>query len=103
MDNVRQLIDSIEQGNASGVFAVFDKIMAEKLATAIEEKKEEVVAGIFEDTLKEEYEQLDELSKETLGKYVKKANLNTIDHAHNLGDKRARASEIDRFTNRLDV
>ena len=49
---------------------------------------------------KEEVEELDELSKTTLGSYVKKASNSLSKASHDLGDKRAQSAEVDRFTNR---
>jgi hypothetical protein len=48
----------------------------------------------------EDFEQLDELSKGTLGSYVKKAASSLSKASHDLGDKRAQSAEVDRFTNR---
>ena len=48
----------------------------------------------------EEVEELDELSKTTLGSYVKKASNSLSKASHDLGDKRAQSAEVDRFTNR---
>jgi len=45
-------------------------------------------------------DQLDELSKTTLGSYVKKAQASAIVTASNLGNKVSQSDEIDRFTNR---
>ena len=69
--SIKQLIEAIEQGDASTISALFDKLMAEKLAEAIESKKEELAESLFEEA--EDYEQLDELSKKTLGSYISKA------------------------------
>ena len=49
---------------------------------------------------KEEVEELDELSKTTLGSYVKKAASSLSKASHDLGDKRAQSAEVERFTNR---
>ena len=50
--------------------------------------------------MSEDFEQLDELSKNTLGSYVKKASNSLSKASHDLGDKRAQSAEVDRFTNR---
>lgn len=47
--SIKQLIEAIEQGDASTISALFDKLMAEKLAEAIEEKKEELAESLFEE------------------------------------------------------
>lgn len=91
------LIQAIEESNAKDIAAIFEKAMAEKLQGIFDDSKAAIVESVFEDA-----DQLDELSKTTLGSYVKKANRSAIDAAHALGDKKAKADEIDRFTNRLD-
>ena len=48
----------------------------------------------------EDFEQLDELSKNTLGSYVRKAATSLSKASQDLGDKRAQSAEVDRFTNR---
>ena len=53
-----------------------------------------------EEAVDEEVEELDELSKSTLGSYVKKAASSLSKASHDLGDKRAQSAEVDRFTNR---
>ena len=49
---------------------------------------------------RESDEQLDELSKGTLGSYVKKAGHSVGNIGHKLGQQRATSDEVDRFTNR---
>jgi hypothetical protein len=49
---------------------------------------------------KEEVEELDELSKKTLGSYVRKAADSMGNAAHSLGKKSERSDEVDRMTNR---
>jgi hypothetical protein len=55
---------------------------------------------IEEFMMSEDFEQLDELSKTTLGSYVKKAASSLSKASHDLGDKRAQSAEVERFTNR---
>ncbi len=50
--------------------------------------------------LKEEVEQIDELSKKTLGSYIRKASDNAASHAIKYGEKRAQSDEMDRLMNR---
>lgn len=115
--SIKQLIEAIEQGDASTISALFDKLMAEKLAEAIESKKEELAESLFEETedvsiedfsiedieafmQTEDFEALDELSKTTLGNYVKKAATSmAVTHAKKV-QKDTEADEVDRFTNR---
>lgn len=72
------LIQAIEESKASDITAIFDKIMAQKLSEAIEDKKVEIAESIFvsqeDQELMEDYEQLDELSKQTLATYIGRAS-----------------------------
>ncbi len=49
---------------------------------------------------KEEVEALDELSKNTLGSYVKKASQHSAEVAHAMGKQKADRDDVARFTNR---
>jgi hypothetical protein len=53
--------------------------------------------------MSEDFEQLDELSKKTLGSYVKHATNNMAQHGAALAHKQATAAEVDRMTNRNDI
>ena len=53
-----------------------------------------------ENPVKESVEQVDELSKGTLGSYVKKASQSAADHGMQAGRKQAERDEVDRSTNR---
>jgi len=48
---------------------------------------------------KEDVDQIDELSRKTLASYVSKASGSLANRSHNLGMKKAKANEIDKFTN----
>ena len=50
--------------------------------------------------MKEEVEELDELSKKTLSSYVKKASDNATVHGMKYGEKKAQSDEMDRMMNR---
>ena len=54
----------------------------------------------LDEQLQEEVEQVDELSKGTLGSYVKKASQSAADHGMQAGRKQAERDEVDRSTNR---
>lgn len=58
------------------------------------------LAAEYESIKKVSETQVNELSKDTLGKYVNKSATSLGNAAHGLGDKRAQSAEIDRFTNR---
>ena len=53
--------------------------------------------------MSEDFEQLDELSKNTLGSYVKKAANDMGNRGAALAHKQASAAEVDRMTNRNDI
>lgn len=90
IETYRTFIDAMEAGDAITSEALFDKLMAEKLHTAIEDRRAEIAEQVFVDeelTLEdysaeeieafmqtEEFAQLDELSKDTLKSYVKKSS-----------------------------
>ena len=64
---------------------------AHKIAKKIKEETEEV---------SEDAEQIDELSKSTLGSYIKKAAPSAIMHGIKHGEKKAERDEMDRVMNR---
>lgn len=55
--SIKQLIEAIEQGDAATISVLFDKLMAEKLAEAIQEHKIEIAESLFstEQSLEEAY------------------------------------------------
>ena len=61
------LVQAIQEGNASNMSQLFDKVMLEKIADLVEQRKQEIAEDLFSE------EQIDELSKDTLNKYVNKA------------------------------
>jgi len=63
-------------------------------------KNGKIDAHDFKLLRKEEVEQLDELSKGTLGSYIKKASNDLANKGAALGKKQADADEVDRYTNR---
>lgn len=67
-ENTQLLIKAINEGNASDISSLFDKLMLEKISSLVEERKQEIALTIFEQ------EELNELSKKTLGSYLKKAS-----------------------------
>lgn len=109
--SIRQLIEAIEQGDAATISVLFDKIMAEKLAEAIQERKIEIAESLFVDSevsqfeqeLEEAFEQLDELSKSTLGSYVKKASADMATRYGSEVDDRNKRDSIYRKTNDIGL
>lgn len=68
MSSVLDLIDAIEAGKTRECESTFEELIHAKIAEKMEERRAEISANMFES------EQLDELSKDTLGAYVKKAS-----------------------------
>jgi hypothetical protein len=58
------------------------------------------LAGRLASFKKEEVEEIDELSRKTLGSYVKKASTSAANKASEYGTKKAEADEMDRMMNR---
>ena len=72
--STRNLIDAIASGSALDIESAFEDTMAEKVSVQIEAKRLQIAQTMF--TTEEvdlDEEQLDELSKKTLGSYTKKA------------------------------
>lgn len=68
MESLGLLVQAIQEGNSSDISKLFDKLMVEKLSELVEARKAQIAEELFSE------ERLDELSKETLGKYIKKAS-----------------------------
>lgn len=109
--SIKQLIEAIEQGDAATISVLFDKLMAEKLAEAIQERKIEIAESLFVDSevsqfeqeLEEDFEQLDELSKQTLGRYVLRNHEKSASLAREKADNddaQSKAMSIDYGSNR---
>jgi hypothetical protein len=47
MDNIRQLIDAIEQGKSVDIQKHFEAVVADKMLDAIEQKKQQVTSTLF--------------------------------------------------------
>lgn len=107
MNPIATLIESIQEGDAVSVSMLFDKLMAQKLSEAIEDKKVEIAESIFvsqeDQELMEDYEQLDELSKKTLGSYVLSNMANTANLHKAKGENdtaKQKAMDLDYGSNR---
>lgn len=85
MDNLLKYIAAGEKDSAD---VTLNDILADKALEALALYKAEQI------------ESLDELSKDTLKSYVKKAAADLHNAASDKADKQAKAAEIDRFTNR---
>lgn len=113
------LINAIQAGDSVGIEQQFDEAMTSRIAERLDDMRAYVAKNMFNEDVDvydysdiitesdieefmqtEEFEQLDELSKKTLGSYVKKAaNDMAISHANRMV-KAGEADEVDRFMNR---
>lgn len=104
--STRQFIDALASGSSFDIENNFNSIVAEKIATALDARRVEIAQSLFateeveEDFVledfsveeleefmqTEEFEQLDELSKKTLGNYVNKANREVKDTKDSIRD-----------------
>lgn len=93
--SVKDLINAIASGSAVETEQTFNQVMAEKISARLDDMRIEVAQNMFKEHVgeieeelsledysteeieefmqTEDYEQLDELSKKTLGNYVKKS------------------------------
>ena len=83
MTTTLDLINAIEGGKTRDCESTFAELVQEKVANAMAARADEVRACMFES------EELDELSKVTLGSYVKKAGKEASDQARE-GGRRSR-------------
>jgi hypothetical protein len=72
MSSVQDLINAIEAGRTRECETAFESLIHAKIAERMEERRAEIRANMFE-SVELDKEQLDELSKSTLGSYAKKA------------------------------
>lgn len=117
--SVKDLISAAFNKDASSFESTLHSIMQEKMSAAIQarfspaiqeeevdleeakaSKKDDDEDDSDEDEMCEDVEQIDELSKKTLGSYIKKASQHSADVAHEMGQKRAVRDDVARFTNR---
>lgn len=87
MEHIKNLIEAIASGDLVTSKKILESVLADKVTQRIEERKQEIAESLFieEETVEvdkeilesylqsEEFEQLDELSKDTLKSYIKKA------------------------------
>ena len=99
--STRNLIDAIASGSALDIESAFEDTMAEKVSFQIEAKRLQIAQTMF--TTEEvdlDEEQLDELSKKTLGSYIKNATVDVGASGHIAGGKkRGSDAAIDNVTN----
>jgi hypothetical protein len=86
-EGVRNLIDAIINGDSIQIDQSFNHEMAERISTRLDTMRVEVAKNMFNEQVEElDEEQLDELSKTTLGSYAHKAVDKAQDHAHDAHD-----------------
>lgn len=113
--SIKDLIAAAYNKDATSFESAFQSIMQDKVAAAVEsaftveeveeeldeaKKSEKDKEEEDEDEMCEDVDQIDELSKKTLGSYVKKASDNAASHAIKYGEKKAHSDEMDRMMNR---
>lgn len=96
MDQINNIVISAIDGDKDTVTNLVNDILAQRATQALANYStvEEEVSEL------DESEQLDELSKDTLKSYLKKAPATLYSKGMENGKKHAQADEIDRFTNR---
>jgi hypothetical protein len=72
-----EIVEAVTLGDKEGFMSAFHSALAAKVSDALEIKKVEIastlVAPASNEVVEEEVEQIDELKKSTLGKYIKKS------------------------------
>ncbi len=86
------------QGVIAGLKIARDEKSNKNLKTM--DKRQMGIGKAVERLTKEEVEEIDELSRKTLGSYVKKASISAADKGVEHGTKKAEADEMDRVMNR---
>ena len=84
MTTTLDLINAIEGGKTRDCESTFADLVQSKVANAMAARADEVRASMFESTEVDE-EQLDELSKSTLGSYIKRASSAGVHHGRSAG------------------
>ena len=90
--SIQKIIQESINGNPLEMKEALAEELRDRIRLALESKVDE--------DMSEEVEELDELSKKTLGSYVRKAADSMGNAAHSLGKKSERSDEVDRMTNR---
>lgn len=92
--------DKVAAGLQSRFSAVAEEAELEEAKKSEKDDEEDDKEDDDEDEMCEDVDQIDELSKKTLGSYVKKASQHSADIAHAMGQNRATRDDVARFTNR---
>ena len=84
--STRDLIDAIELGDSVGIQQTFETEIASRIADRLDSMRQDVAANMFssesvaEEVVVEDAEQIDELSKSTLGSYAAQAGGQAMTH-----------------------
>lgn len=70
--STQDLVNAIIVGDAVEIETAFNATMAEKISSRLDDYRQEVAQNMFK--VQEEFAQLDEISKKTLGSYISKAS-----------------------------
>jgi hypothetical protein len=85
---IADVITLVANGQAGEATGLVHDLLGARVLDALQSHKQEIAQTLFApsaDSLTEESEQLDELSKGTLGNYVKKASHRAADKAYETG------------------
>lgn len=91
---IGDMITLIANHQAGEATVVLNELLGARVTDALASHKQSIAQSLFvpsADALAEESEQLDELSRETLGSYAKKATGQAIMHAASLGNAKTKA------------
>ena len=88
------LIASIVNSKPSEFMSGFESVMFDKITDLINGKKDELASTLFKEPEIKESEDIQELSKKTLGSYINKAAGDGIDHAERFGYKTGKKDSI---------
>jgi hypothetical protein len=99
--SAKDLIDAIFAGDTLAIDTKFQEGMEAKIGEKLEDFKKEVSAELFKeeveieglDAIVEAYEKLDEISKKTLGSYIKKASTQAASKSADYGFRAGRGKD----------
>ena len=88
-DITSEIITSAITDSAANVQDVFERAIKDRISVLVDQRKADLAGEMFNPVVKES-EQIDEISKETLGKYIKKA-------AYSHGDNMSQSGRYDQI------
>lgn len=96
MTRIIDIIEQAENGDIVSFEQTFQEIMTENVGELLDDLRESAFSEDLEDL---DEDQLDELSKKTLGSYIGKAASSYGGIGYDIGHKNAQSDEIDRHMN----